>query len=60
LPSRQSGSLAVVDDLRRFRHEAEAIADLDDSHIIPICEICQEKDQGTVGMNVRSTNSPLT
>jgi eukaryotic-like serine/threonine-protein kinase len=41
----RSGALAGVEDLRRFRQEAEVIAEFDHPHIIPVYEIGQQDDQ---------------
>jgi WD40 repeat protein/tRNA A-37 threonylcarbamoyl transferase component Bud32 len=48
----RSGSLTNADELRRFHQEAEAIADLDHPHIIPIYEIGQEDDEPYFSMKL--------
>jgi WD40 repeat protein/predicted Ser/Thr protein kinase len=48
----RSGSQAGPDEFRRFRYEAEAIAELDHPHIIPIYEIGEENDQAYFSMKL--------
>jgi serine/threonine-protein kinase len=48
----RAGSLAGVEDIRRFRQEAEAIAELDHPNIIPIYDIGQEEDQPYFSMKL--------
>jgi eukaryotic-like serine/threonine-protein kinase len=48
----QSGILATEDDVRRFQNEAEAVAMLDHSHIVPILEVGHYKEQRYFSMKL--------